>query len=103
MMTLPQLMQQALVAYSQRDWVEAERLARLMLDVKPDYFDALNLLGIIAAQTGRTLEAAALLERVIAANPGNALAYNNRGITLQRLKRPHEALDCYDRALEIDP
>ena len=96
-------MQQAVAAYARRDWVEAERLGRLALDAKADYFDALNLLGIIAAQTRRTQEAAALLERAVAANPNNAWAHNNRGNTLRDLKRLDEALDSYDRALRIKP
>ena len=58
-LTLPQAMQQALAAYQRGDWAEAERLCQVVLGAKADYFDALNLRSAIAAQTGRTREAAA--------------------------------------------
>jgi tetratricopeptide (TPR) repeat protein len=102
-LTLPQALQQALAAYQRRDWVEAERICRLVLNTQADYFDALNLLGIIAAQTQRAQEAVALLERAAGANPNNASAHNNLGNTLKELNRLDDALRSYDRAIKIQP
>jgi predicted O-linked N-acetylglucosamine transferase (SPINDLY family) len=102
-LTLPQIMQQAVAAYSRADWVEADRLCRLVLNAKSDYFDALNLMGIIAAQSGCSREAAAYFERAAAANPNDASARSNLGNALQELKRLDEALASYAQALRIDP
>jgi Flp pilus assembly protein TadD len=55
----------AKAAYQTGDWTEAERLCRIILAEKSDDLDALNLLGIIAAQTQRASEAEALLSRAI--------------------------------------
>jgi protein O-GlcNAc transferase len=100
---LSQAMQQAAMAYTRGEWAEAERLCRETLAARGEYLDALNLLGIIAAQTRRTEEAADLLGRVVAANPGDAAAHSNYGNVLKGLKRFEEALDSYARALSIKP
>jgi len=102
-MPISQAMQQATMAYSRGEWVESERWCRQILAAQGDYLDALNLLGIIAAQTHRVEEAARLLGRVVEANPGQATAHNNYGNILKELKRFDAALDSYERALKIRP
>jgi predicted TPR repeat methyltransferase len=102
-MPISQAMQQAAMAYNRGEWTEAERWCRQILAARGDYFDALNLLGIIAAQTRRVEEAARLLGRVVDANPGQATAHNNYGNVLKDLKRFDAALDSYERALKIKP
>jgi len=96
-------MQRVIAAYERGALSEAELLCRQVLAVKADAIDALNLLGIIAAQTGRTQEAAELLGRAVAVNPANAAAHNNYGNMLQQLGRLDEALASYDRALKLKP
>ncbi len=100
---MSQAMQQAAMAYTRGEWVEAERLCRKILAARGAYLEALNLLGIIAAQTGRTDEAAGLLGRAVTANPGDAAAHSNYGNVLRNLKRFDEALESYARALKIKP
>jgi predicted O-linked N-acetylglucosamine transferase (SPINDLY family) len=102
-LTVPQAMQQAVAAYNTGDWAKAEQLSRLILDAQAEHFEALNLLGIIAAQKQRTEEAADLLERAVAARPANAHAHSNYGNVLSDLNRFEEALEAYARALKIRP
>ena len=61
------------------------------------------MLGIIAAQTGRTEEAADLLGRSVAANPGDAGAHSNYGNILGALQRFEDALASFERALKLKP
>ena len=89
----PQAMQEAAMAYSRGEWAEAERWCRQILAARGDYFDALNLLGIIAARTQRLDEAAHLLARAANENPGEATAHNNYGNVLKDLKRFSAALE----------
>lgn len=96
-------LQEAAGAYARGDWKEAEKLCRRILKAMPGQFDALHLLGIIAAQTQRTEEAAVLLGRAVAINPNDAAAHSNRGNALQTLRRLEEALASYDRALALKP
>ena len=102
-MPIAQAMQVAARAYSGGDWAEAEKWCRQILAARGDYLDALNLLGIIAAQTRRLDEAARLLGHVAGANPGQAVAQNNYGNVLKDLKRFDAALESYERALKINP
>jgi tetratricopeptide (TPR) repeat protein len=36
-------------------------------------------------------------------NPGNAMAYNKKGVALTYLERDNEAIECFDKTLDIDP
>ena len=100
----PQLaLQQAIAAYQRGDWAGSEASCRQVLAVRAGDFDALNLLGIIAAQTQRLPEAAELLRRAVAAKPSDASAHNNLANVLKSLSRLDEALASYDRALAIQP
>jgi tetratricopeptide (TPR) repeat protein len=102
-LTLPQVMQHAVAAYQRGEPAEAERLCRMMLDVKADYFDALYLAGIIAGQTGRATQAAELLSKAVAVEPAIADAHYYRGVALGELRRPADALASYERAIALKP
>jgi len=56
-----------------------------------------------AVKRGRNAEALEALDRVLAANPGVADAWNNRGVVLFNMDRADEALECYDKAIELEP
>ncbi|HLJ39221.1 MAG TPA: tetratricopeptide repeat protein [Steroidobacteraceae bacterium] len=103
-MTLPTgpALEAAAKAYAARDWPEAEKLCRAVLQAQSDCYEALNLLGIIKAQTGQPEEAAELLERALARRPGDAAAHSNYGNVLCDLGRWKEALALYERALQLD-
>ncbi|HEY2967447.1 MAG TPA: tetratricopeptide repeat protein [Casimicrobiaceae bacterium] len=102
-LTVPQAMQHALAAYQRGESAEAERLCRLVLDVKADNFDALYLSAIIAGQTGRAEQAAELLAKAVTVNPSIADAYYNRGVALGELNRPAEAVESYERTIALKP
>ena len=91
------------MAYTRGDWTEAERSCRQILALQEDNFEALNLLGIIAAQTRRMDEAAYLFGRAVAVNPAEPTAHNNFGNVLKHLERFDEALASYDEALNSAP
>ncbi len=100
---LSKAFEQVAAAYNNGDWSRAEQLCRLMLTASPDYFDALNLLGIIAAQTRRPEEAAKLLGRAVGVRPDDASALNNLGNLLIELRRFDQALECLDKAISLEP
>src|ERR1700704_2971597 len=100
-LTVPQATQQAVAAYQRGEKSEAERLCRLLLDVTPDSFEALYLLGIIAEQTGRAEEAVVLLSKAAAVKPGVADAHYNLGVALGELRRTVEAVESYERAIAL--
>jgi predicted O-linked N-acetylglucosamine transferase (SPINDLY family) len=102
-MNLTDAMQRASAAYGKGDWSEAERWCRLILSTQAGYFEALNLLGIIKAQTHHTEEAADLLRRAAESRPDNAVVQNNYANILRDVGRLEASLLHYERALELKP
>ncbi len=101
--TLPEAMQRAVAAYQRGRLREADDLARAILGVKADYFDALHLIAVIRTRQRRLDEALASYDRALALRPDHAEALRNRGATLHKLKRFDAALASYDRALALQP
>ncbi len=100
---LPEVMKRAVAAYQRGRLGEADDLARVILSVNADYFDALHLLAVIGTQQRRFDEALASYDRALALRPDHADALCNRGATLHELQRFDEALASYDRALALRP
>ena len=98
-----QALEAAAAAYAANDRDKAETLCRAVLQAQPESYEALNLLGIIKAQTGELQEAADLLRRALAARPLDAAAHSNYGNVLSELGRWQDALALYERALQLDP
>ena len=96
-------MQAADAAYNAGDWTTAGRLCAQVLAAAADNADALNLLGIIKAQSRQPLEAADLLGRAAVARPDSATVHNNHGNVLRDLARHAEAVGSFNRALQIQP
>lgn len=82
---------------------EAERGYRNLLQRVPEHADSLNLLGVIALQTGNVEAAFALIQRAVVLRPDAAVCRNNLGQVLERLGRDDDAIRCYEIALELDP
>ncbi len=95
--------QKAGEAFRQGDWGSAEIICRRILRTKTDHYDALILLGIVSAQTGRTTQATDLFSRAIRANPREASAHSNLGNALKALGQVDQALSSYDRAIQCKP
>lgn len=100
--TVPPDLQKAFALHRKGDFAGAERLYLSVLQGAPDQFDALHLLGVLHAQTGRLERAAELLDAAVRARPTEAAARFNLGSALRRLGRPAEALDCFDKAIALD-
>ncbi len=92
---------QGVALHQQGKLTEAERIYGEVLRQQPNHFDALHLLGVVAAQTRRTQRAVELIRKAIGVNKNVAAAHNNLGSALLDLKRPAEALASYDRAIAL--
>jgi arylsulfatase A-like enzyme/Tfp pilus assembly protein PilF len=75
----------------------------LLKDTAGDDPDALNALGNAYTMAGRLGDAAAIFQRLIAADPSNALAYENLGMTQLEAKDVRNAEASLRRAIELDP
>lgn len=74
-----------------------------VLRLDPRHVGALNALGVIYAQEGRTDEALALFAQAIALAPEAPHLYNNAGYALLRANRLNEAGFQLERAQQLSP
>jgi tetratricopeptide (TPR) repeat protein len=100
---IQQRQQQALALLQRGMLSDAKIIFEDILKQRPNHFDALHLLGVIACQTKNPLQGEELFSKAIRINPNVAEAYYNRGIALKDLKRLDEAIASYDKAIELKP
>ena len=93
----------AVALHQQGKFADADRLYREILRRRPNHFDALHLLGVIALQTGRTERGVQLIGKAVRLNGSAAAAHNNLGNGLRDLKRLNEAVVSYDKAIALKP
>ena len=84
-------------------WVAAGAMYRRILEVAPDYPDAVHYSGVLAHQEGRSEDAVRLIERSLELQPGRADWYSNLGIVLRDRLRLDEAIAACQRAIALDP
>ena len=86
---------------SQMEMAE-ERFKKLLVS-NPKQADALNLLGIIRAQSGDFKGAIDFIKRAISINPNNPASYFNRGLALIEIGNPGRAIDDFKKAISLNP
>jgi protein O-GlcNAc transferase len=99
----PGQIQQALALIHGGQLPQAEVLCRQVLAREPHNFNALQLLGHVALQSGDYPGAVQWLTAARSINPANAAVLSNLAVALLALRRPREALECCDRALALRP
>ena len=82
---------------------EAEAIYRQILAVEPRHADALNLLGVIAAQAGHHQVAVDLFRQASDSNPLVGSYHGNLGSALRDQGRLDDAIAAYRAALRIEP
>jgi len=82
---------------------EAVACWRRALELRPDYAETHNNLGIAFKAQGKLDEAVAAYRRALELKPDYAEAHNNLGVALQAQGKPDEAVACYRRALQLQP
>src|SRR6476619_5414300 len=102
-MALQAKLNEGMALHRQGKLAGAERCFEEVLRQRPDDFDALHLLGVIACQTRQNERGVELIKRAIGLNPKIAAAHSNLGNALRDLKRPAEALASYDKAIALKP
>ncbi|WP_027797103.1 tetratricopeptide repeat protein [Paraburkholderia acidipaludis] len=100
---LDALLQQALALQQNGAWTEAAEIYREILAVRPQHFDALQLLGTLALQTGHLDEGIALLQTALSINGKQAAIHSNLAFALNARSRHREALGRANQALALMP
>ena len=82
---------------------QAEHIYQKILQADPNQPVALQLLGVIASQVGKSGIAVDLITKALAINPDYAEAHNNLGVAFKNLGKLDEAMACCHKALAITP
>ncbi|MEO1527508.1 MAG: tetratricopeptide repeat protein [Planctomycetota bacterium] len=82
---------------------DAEEQYQNVLKIDPDHSDALQLLGVVAAQLGNFSLAVERAELAISKDPNQPVTYNNLGNMLVELDRFDDAIDAYKNAIHLRP
>jgi tetratricopeptide (TPR) repeat protein len=96
-------MQEASFLQGQGRFAAARELYEAVLKTEPQQFDALHMLGVLAAQTGDHRRAVVLIGKALKLDPLHAGAHCNLGTALQALGRYDAALAAYGRAIALKP
>lgn len=81
----------------------AEKLYKEILNIDPNHFQSIFLLGTLSVQTKNLDVAKKLLKKAIQINSNHAAAHNNLGNVLIELKEYQKAVNCCQKATEIQP
>ena len=84
-------------------WTAAADIYRRILEIAPDYADAVHYSGVLAHQQGRSEQAVELIERSLALEPGRADWFSNLAIVLRDRLKLDEAITACRRAIALDP
>ena len=95
------LLQQAVALQQNAAYAEAEELYREILALRPRHFDAIQLLGALALQSGRLEEGIDLLKKAVAINGMQAPIHSNLAFAYNALRRFREGLASANRALAL--
>jgi tetratricopeptide (TPR) repeat protein len=82
---------------------EARALYEKVINLNPNHYDALNLLGVILFQNGQVEKALSFINKSIEIESKNEYAHLNKGYILRNIGNFIDALDSFNRALAISP
>jgi tetratricopeptide (TPR) repeat protein len=82
---------------------EAIACYRWAVQLKPDFAEVHNNLGVTLKDQGKLDEAVACYRRVVQLRPNDVEPHNNLGVALKDQGKPDEAVACYRRALQLNP
>jgi Tetratricopeptide repeat len=86
-----------------RDYANAERCCRELLQHEPRQFDALHLIGVVCLDDGRPGDAVPYLQQAASEQPDNARAHYHLGAALLGMKQYEPAEAALRCALALQP
>jgi predicted O-linked N-acetylglucosamine transferase (SPINDLY family) len=100
-LNIPQTQAQALELHRAGKLAEADKLYASILAVRPDYFDALHMRGLVKLALGQNAEALNLVAAAMKARAPTPQLWLNHGIVLNALNRMPEAVESFDQAIKL--
>jgi tetratricopeptide (TPR) repeat protein len=100
---IPQMLTKAIGLQNQGDLIGAEAIYQQVLQIDPQNYDALHLLGMIAGSVGMHDVAIELINSAIAVNPNVSYAYASLGTVYKQMGESDKAFELLQKALQLDP
>jgi tetratricopeptide (TPR) repeat protein len=100
---LQQILEQGIAHHREDRKEEAERCYRQVLEIAPNQPDALNLLGVLAADAGLLGLSIDLMRKALVTRPKDPNILNNLGHALSEMNQYEEARDKLERAVALKP
>ena len=102
-MDLEQELQRGIACHKSGQLSDAVRHYRAVLTEDPTNVDALNLMSVLALTAGDGHTAASLAAAALEQQPEWFLSHINLGNGLQSMGRAEEAIDCFQKAVMLNP
>lgn len=100
---IEELMRRAVGLHQSGELEAAFKAYSKLIDLAPDYPEALNLHGVVSGQLGRKWEAVTSLQLAAKLAPGNAVYQQNFGLALMNAGKPEEAEQPLRMAVYLAP
>jgi predicted O-linked N-acetylglucosamine transferase (SPINDLY family) len=100
---IQELMAQAVEHHRTGKLAQAEAVYRQVLELQPDFPDALNNLGAALQLSGRVDEAIAAYRQALTHQPDSPDFHYNLGMALRRKDQTEEAIDAFSQAIAHRP
>jgi len=98
-----ELLNNSLRYFQDKNFLEAKRSLGQVLEIEPENFDALRIMGAILGAENNYQQAIDYFNKTIFLNPKYTESYFNKGLALFKLNKLEEAIICYDKAIQLNP
>lgn len=95
--------QEGFSVYESKEYTASLNMARVLLRENPNLPDGMLLEGISLIALDSVDEAIAVLRRLVAQQPENAVAWKAIGDAAEKTNQPKLMVECYEASLEINP
>ena len=93
----------AIQNHKENNFEIAEKLYKEILNIDPDHFKSIHLLGTLSAQIKNLDQAKKFLERAIEIKNDYSETHYNLGNVLIELGEIQKAIDCFEKVIQINP
>ena len=97
------LIQQAFTYIQNKNFAASKQLLKNVLQLKPNDFNAHNLLSVIYTEEGKTKECIEHLKKALKIEPNNGIANYNMANALMLDNRHSQALPFHSKAAQLNP
>ena len=82
---------------------EAENTYRQILQIDPNHFDTLHMLGVLAYEVKQYDTGIEFIRSAMTVNPNFPYCYSNLEAILYEMGQSEDAVNCYKKAIELKP